>query len=48
MIEFIQNLSETYKSDLKLGEGEELPSVEMPDEWSWSYEETNTPEEVEQ
>ena len=26
VIEFIQNLSETYKSDLKLDEGEDLPT----------------------
>lgn len=42
MIEFIQNLSETYKTDLKLHDGEDLPS-EL-EEWSWSYEEPNSEE----
>ncbi len=37
VIEFIQNLSETYTSDLKLNEGEDLPTD--LEEWSWSYDE---------
>lgn len=37
VIEFIQNLSETYTSDLKLNDGEDLPTD--LEEWSWSYDE---------
>ena len=44
MIEFIQNLSETYKTDLKLGDGEDLPT-EL-EEWSWNYDEQNSEESV--
>lgn len=43
VIEFIQNLSDTYKSDLKLNEGEDLPSSEeMPEEWSWNFEDSQS------
>ena len=44
VIEFIQNLSETYKTDLLLKEGEDLPS-EL-EEWSWSYEEPSSTEDA--
>lgn len=39
VVEFVLNLSEKYKTDLKLNEGEELPPAanEMPDEWSWGF-----------
>ena len=39
-VEFIQNLSETYRTDLKLRDDEDLPT-EM-EEWRWSYEEQSS------
>ena len=45
----MQNLSETYRADLKLNAGEDLPpavdAAALPDEWSWNFEEShNTPQ----
>ena len=45
VIEFVQNLSETYRTDLKLNAGEDLPpaadATALPDEWSWNFEESH-------
>ena len=42
VIEFVQNLSETYKTNLKLEPGEDFPS-EL-DQWMWSEPQSPSPE----
>ena len=42
IVSFVENLSENYRTDLKLREGEDLPNDF--DEWSWSYEEEKSTE----
>ena len=42
VVQFVENLSETYQTDLKLEEGEDLPN-EM-EEWGWSSDQSGSPE----
>ena len=42
VVQFVENLSDTYQTDLKLEEGEDLPN-EM-EEWGWSSDQSGSPE----
>ena len=43
VVQFVENLSETYQTDLKLEEGEDLPN-EM-EEWGWNDQQSPEKEE---